>query len=158
MRIVSLAAIVIGTLSLSLPARAQVGAGAWGIGGQLGDPDGVTLKFYTAAPVQRGGATFNAYELLFGWNFDDYFFASAHAIHERRLADTPLNFFLGPGLFLVYRERGRDDQVHFGISGTFGLNYFLDRFEIYLQLTPRLTLVDATDGDIGGGIGLRYFF
>ena len=161
MRRVLLAAVVLGTLPAAISASAQVDGGSWGLGGQLGDPDGITLKFYTSRPVMRGGATFNAYDLLFGWDFDDYFFASAHALHERRLQDTPLNFFLGPGLFLFFdddRGPGDDDDVGFGISGQFGLNYFVERLEIFLHLTPRLRLVDSTDGDLGGGIGLRYYF
>ena len=45
-----------------------------------------------------------------------------------------------------------------GISGTIGLSYLIERFEIYLRLTPRLALIEATDADFGGGLGFRYFF
>lgn len=150
-------ALLVLTLSLPESAEAQAGAGSWGIGAHLGDPNGLTLKTYTASPVRRGGASFNAYDLLFGWDFDDFFFANVHALHEARLGDSPLNYYLGPGLFLGFYDRG-DDEVVFGISGQFGINYYVERFEIFLQVTPRLQLVESTDGDFGGGIGARYYF
>lgn len=143
-----------------LPAtvRAQVGAGSWGIGAHFGEPTGLTLKTYTGSPTQFGGS-FNAYEMLFGWDFDDYLFVNVHAIREGRLGTSPLNYYLGPGLFLGFQDRGRnDDRVEFGISGQFGINYFVEQFEIFAQLTPRLRLVESTDGDMGGGIGIRYYF
>ncbi|HEX7071183.1 MAG TPA: hypothetical protein VF190_10270 [Rhodothermales bacterium] len=152
-----LVVVFLAALASSPTARAQVGAGSWGVGAHFGEPTGLTLKTYTARPVTRGGASFNAYDLLFGWDFDDFFFANAHALHEGRLGDSPVNYFLGPGLFLGFTDRG-DDDVLFGISGQFGINYFVDRFEIFVQLTPRLQLVEETDGDMGGGIGARYYF
>ena len=137
---------------------AQPFAGSWGVGAHFGEPTGITLKTYTARPVSRGGASFNAYDLLVGWDFDDYLFINFHALHEGRLGDSPLNYYLGPGLVIGFIDRPRDDKVTFGISGQFGLNYFIERFEIFVQLTPRLQLVEETDGDMGGGIGARYYF
>nr|HQU59603.1 hypothetical protein [Saprospiraceae bacterium] len=66
-----------------------------------------------------------------------------------------------PGAFIGLRDRGRwefSDEVYAGISGTIGLNYFIDRFEIYLRATLRLQLIDRTDGGAGGGLGVRYYF
>ncbi len=147
-------------LALVFPSssQAQPFAGSWGVGAHFGEPTGLTLKTYTSRPVSRGGASFNAYDLLVGWDFDDYFFINAHALHEGRFGDSPLNYYLGPGLFLGFIDHPRNDEVTFGISGQFGLNYFIDRFEIFVQLTPRLQLVEETDGDMGGGIGARYYF
>lgn len=142
---------------LAPAAQAQVGPGSWGIGAHFGEPTGLTLKTYTGSPRAIGGSSFNAYDLLVGWDFDDYLFANVHALHEGRLGTSPLNYYLGPGLFLGFIDRG-DDDVIFGISGQFGINYFIDRFEIFIQLTPRLQLVEETDGDVGGGIGARYYF
>lgn len=140
------------------PVEAQVGAGSWGIGAHFGEPTGLTIKTYSGTPA-RAGRSFNAYDILFGWDFDDYFFVNAHALREGRLGDSPLNYFLGPGLFLSYSDRGRnDDEVGFGISGQFGINYYVERFELFVQLTPRLRLVESTEGDMGGGIGVRYYF
>lgn len=151
-------ALVLAAPVVAEPVQAQVGAGSWGIGAHFGEPTGLTLKTYTGTP-SRMGRTFNAYDILLGWDFDDYFFVNAHALHEARLGDSPLNYFLGPGLFLSFHDRGRnEDRVGFGISGQFGINYYVERFELFAQLTPRLRLVESTDGDMGGGIGVRYYF
>ena len=68
----------------------------------------------------------------------------------------------GPGLFAGFIERSRvldgDDDLFLGISGTFGLAYNIDQFEIYLRATPRLAIIESTGGDIGGGLGFRFYF
>jgi hypothetical protein len=38
------------------------------------------------------------------------------------------------------------------------LNVIIERFEIYAQITPRISVVPDTEGDVGGGVGLRYYF
>ena len=134
-------------------AFAQSPAGAVGLGGQIGDPSGVTLKFY-----QRPGF---AYDLLAAWDLDDFFFLNVHALYEKPIPDSPLRYYLGPGFVVGFREArrsDRDDEVVIGISGQFGLNFFVEQFEVFLQLTPRLHVLPATDVDVGGGVGLRYYF
>lgn len=135
------------------PVLAQSPAGTVGLGGQIGDPSGVTLKFY-----QRPGF---AYDLLAAWDLDDFFFLNGHALYEKPIPDSPLRFFVGPGLVVGFQDSsGADDndEVVVGVSGQFGLNFFVEQFEVFLQLTPRLHVLPATDGDVGGGVGLRYYF
>ncbi len=135
------------------PASAQVSGHRLGIGGQIGDPSGVTLKTY-----QRRGF---AYDFLAAWSLDDYFLLNAHAIYERPLENTTVNYYFGPGAFIIVADqdrRNRDEsEVVLGISGNFGINLFIERFEVFLQITPRLSLTPETDGDVGGGLGLRYY-
>jgi len=130
-------------------AQTNTPAGSFGIGGHIGDNSGLTLKAY-----QRAGF---AYDLLASWDFDDHLFVNVHGLYERAIDGSPLNFYLGPGGFIDVHDR-RENKVRVGVSGNFGLNFFADRFEVYLQLTPRLSLVPDTDSDIGGGVGLRYYF
>ncbi|MFN7120193.1 MAG: hypothetical protein ACK4TA_25615 [Saprospiraceae bacterium] len=134
---------------------AQPAAGSWGIGIQIGEPNGLLLKHYNPR-----GASFDA---LFAWDLDDYFFVNLHAIWEKSLSSSPdFNFFYGPGAFVGFLDRNRrfydDDEVILGVSGNVGLNVYIDRFEIYLQVTPRLSVVERTDADVGGGVGFRFFF
>lgn len=131
-------------------AHAQNPAGDVGVGGQLGEPSGITIKLY-----ERPGF---AYELLAAWDLDDFFFMNGHALYESAIPDAPLRFYLGPGVLVGVRE-GRPDDSDFviGISGEFGVNYFVERFEVFLHLTPRLGVIPSTEGDVGGGIGLRYY-
>jgi hypothetical protein len=136
---------------LTAPAHAQ--RGTFGIGGQVGDPTGLALKFTSGA---------RAFDLAAGWDLDDYLYVQGHLLlRERRLQGTASDFryFYGPGLFVTIRESGRDDDddVNFGISFNAGLSYYFDAFEIFGQLTPRLQLVDDTDFDLGGAIGIRFY-
>lgn len=119
-----------------------------GIGGQLGDPTGLTVRAGTL-------------DLAAGWDIsNDKFFGQAHFIlGQTRLsgAGADLRLFYGPGVFLGAGE-GRNDDVRFGVSFNGGLAYFLNpRLEIFGQLTPRLQLVDETDFDLGGAAGLRFY-
>lgn len=137
---------------LAAPASAQTrAAGSIGIGGQVGDPSGVTVKL-------NNPGTYSL-DFLAAWDLDDFFFLNVHALYDRRMnVDQDVYFFYGPGAFVGLRDRGgNDDDVVLGISGSFGLGLFIDRFELFAQVTPRLSLVPSTDGDVGGGLGLRYY-
>ncbi len=126
-----------------------------GLGVYLGVPTGVTGKYLLSKT--------NSVDLLFAWRFNDAFFAQGHYnfnISEiDRYKDGVFNFYAGPGLFfkaISGKSRGEDS---FGISGNFGLNYFLkQRYEFFFELSPKLGLVPATDFDLTGGIGFRFFF
>src|SRR5690606_36472630 len=124
----------------------------FGIGGQIGDPTGLALKFAS------GG---RAFDLAAGWDLDDYLFVQGHLLlRETRIVGTAtdLRYFYGPGLFLgVHERRGRDDDLAFGISFNVGLSFYTGPVEIFGQLTPRLRLVDSTDFDVGGGLGVRFY-
>lgn len=125
----------------------------FGIGGQVGDPTGITLRV--------GGAT--ALDLAAGWNLsNDAIFAQGHVLMGRTGIGAPpasLQLFYGPGLFVGVNDRGRDrdDDMAFGISFNTGLSYFAGPIELFGQLTPRLQLVDETDFNLGGAIGLRFY-
>lgn len=139
-------------------AQAQRTSGAAGLGGQVGDPSGVSLKFYNA------GAP--SYDFLAAWSsINDFFFLNAHAVFEEPIdaenVDQPLEWFIGPGAFLgTFENNGPfSGDVVVGISGTVGLQVVLaEHFELYLQATPRFALVPETEGELGGGLGLRYYF
>lgn len=151
--VLTIAFLAIAVLLVTTPASAQSPAGDVGLGGQIGDPSGVTLKLY-----QRPGF---AYDFLAAWDLDDFFFLNGHALYERPIPDSPLRYYLGPGVVIGFREQRSDrddDEIVIGMSGQFGLNFFVEQFEVFLQLTPRLQVIPETDGEIGGGVGLRYYF
>ncbi|HET6567528.1 MAG TPA: hypothetical protein VFG50_06150 [Rhodothermales bacterium] len=132
-----------------------------GIGGQLGDPSGLSIKYYRSNA--GGSLNFRAWDLLLAWDLgnDDYdrLFVNLHGEFERPLSDIPLKFFYGPGIFVgIVDFENRDSRFYAGISGDFGLAYEIDRFDIFGRLTPRLALVPDTNGDLGGGIGVRFWF
>lgn len=141
------------------PAAAQSSRppGRTGIGGQVGDPSGLTLKLYrgTGTRLDRAfGVT--AVDVLAAWDLDDFLFVNVHAVAERPIPDSPLRYFIGPGAF-VGIDTGPDD-VAFGLSVAAGLNVFFDPFEVFVQVIPRIKVVPDTRGTVGAGVGLRYFF
>ncbi len=131
------------------PAHAQQRRSDTGLGGQIGDPTGITLRLYDRASF--------VYDFLAAWDLDDFFFLNVHGLRERSLENSPLSYYYGPGVIFGIERRRRQNELVVGISGNFGINYFVERFEVFLQLTPRFTLTPRTVGDIGGGIGLRYY-
>jgi hypothetical protein len=145
-------ACLLGGISAS-PAQAQRASGAIGIGGQIGEPSGISLIVYQPRSM--------SYEFLAAWESDDFFFLNAHGLFDQHVGRRQnVHFFYGPGVFLGLRDRGNDedDETVAGISGRVGLGFLINQFEIYGQLTPRLSLTPNTNGDIGGGLGFRYYF
>ena len=125
-----------------------------GVGFQVGDPTGLSLQFYK----DRGITT----DILFAYHFDDFFFLNVHGLWNTHLDDGGhFHFYYGPGGFVgvrTFRSEPRRDELAAGISGNFGLNLVLSRFEIFGQATPRLEVTPLTDFEMGGGVGLRFFF
>jgi len=127
-----------------------------GVGAQFGEPTGLTLRINNAGKLNL--------DMLASWYFDRYFFLNVHGLWEQPLVSDLPNFryFYGPGAFLfVYDDRNyrNGEDIGLGISGNVGLNVYLGRhFEIFGQLTPRLALIRSTYGNIGGGVGGRFYF
>ena len=126
---------------LAGPAHAQLA-----VGGQLGDPTGLSLKVGTGT---------GALALAVGWDLDDSVSAEGHyLLRARRIqgSDADLRLFYGPGVFL----RSGDGDTDLGVSLGVGLETSLTReIELYGLVSPRLRLVEDTDFDLGGGVGVR---
>lgn len=131
---------------------AQRAPGDVGIGVHIGQPTGLTLKIYKPT---------TSIDFLAAWDLNDFFFLNIHAIYDTPLNnDHTIHFFYGPGGYIGIRDRRGDlpDDVEVGVSGNFGVDFFIRKFEIFLQLTPRLALLERTDFNIGGGVGFRMYF
>lgn len=138
----------------SSSAYGQRTSGAVGLGGQIGEPTGVTLKFFNEDSP--------SYDFLAAWDLEEFFFLNAHALFENDIEtenlDQDLEWFVGPGGFIGFFDRP-GSEAGVGISGTIGMNLVFDRrVELYGQLTPRLGLIPDTDGTFGGGAGVRFYF
>lgn len=146
-------------LAFTFPASAQPGPNRTGVGLVLGNPSGLSLKFYQAG---RSSGRANALDFAASWDFDsDFLFLQGHYLWEQSLqtASPTVRFFYGPGLFIGVRDDARgDEEMAFGGSANIGLALWAERFEFFLQANPRLELVPATDADVGAGIGVRFYF
>jgi len=105
-----------------------------------------------------------SYDFLAAWSFqgDTSVFLSGHALWNHDInasnIDQDLEWFVGPGAFVTIGDEPADDD-EFGASVAVGVNLILNqRFELFVQAVPRLALVPDTEGDIGGGLGARYYF
>ncbi|HLF63624.1 MAG TPA: hypothetical protein VI603_07720 [Saprospiraceae bacterium] len=136
---------------LTQPVVGQRMPGDVGIGVHIGQPTGLTLKAYSPG---------TSLDILAAWDLDDFFFLNLHAIYDAQLNDeNTVHFFYGPGGYIGIRDRGSelDDDIELGVSGAFGLDFLIQKFEIFLQATPRLSLVQTTNFDMGGGVGFRIY-
>ena len=143
--------LIVSLLAVSATNTASAQSRSTGIGFQVGEPTGITLKFV------RPGVD---YDFLAAWDLDDFLYLNAHVLFERRVdmdGDADLRMFYGPGAFIGFRDSPNDDAV-LGATFTAGPSLWFGDVETFLQLTPRFELVPETDFDIGGGLGVRFHF
>lgn len=137
-------------LSFTTEATAQRQAGDVGLGIQIGQPTGLSLKIYNP-----GTST----DFLAAWDWNNFFFLNIHALFDASLNDAhTIHFFYGPGGFIGIHEKPGKNKIDLGISGNFGLDFLIQKFEIFVQATPRLSLKNTNNFNIGGGAGFRFYF
>jgi len=137
-------------LGMLLPASvaAQRESGTVGVGFQVGRPGGLSLKLYRPAPV--------AYDIVLSTDADDYVTSHLHRLRERSLPDSPLHYYAGPGLIVGFEGLSPFREVRLGLSGEVGLNFYAERFEVFLHVTPTLRFLPDTRVGLDGNVGLRY--
>ena len=122
----------------------------FGVGGQAGRPTGVTLKYY----LRQGlGIT-----LLTAWNRRRKILINSQLIFELPIPDSPLQFYTGPGAFIERDENNNNLTYKAGIGVAVGLNFYVEKFEVFLQANPELEVHPTFFIRPGGAVGLRYFF
>ena len=121
-----------------------------GLGGQAGDPTGLTIKYYVS---NNWSSVWVA-----SWNLERSLHFSTHLSYERPIPDSPLHFYIGPGLFAARGNSSREQRIRIGISLLPGLNFFTGHFEVFLQANPGLRLIPNLRLSTGGVVGLRYYF
>jgi len=131
-------------------AAAQRQSGATGAGFQVGRPGGLALKLYRADTI--------AYDGVISTDGDDFVVGHYHRLWERPLPNSPLHLYLGPGLMVGFENLGRSPELRFGLSAEAGLNFYAERFEVFLHVTPTLRFLPNTHVAIDGNVGLRYYF
>jgi len=131
------------------PAVAQREPGALGAGFQVGRPGGLALKWYRPAPI--------SYDGVISTDGDDFLVGHVHRLWERPLPDSPLHLYVGPGLLVGPSQLRRSPRLRLGLSGEAGLNFYAERFEVFLHVTPTLRFLPNTRLAVDGNVGLRYY-
>jgi hypothetical protein len=160
-----LPAIALATLLGASTAAAQRGGarhGVFAIGGMVGDPTGLSMKFRTRGRL--------AIDLAVGWQAiyaDD---AQAHAdllwgFDLSRKPRTILVFYLGfgpkVGFWGVHRTfHTETDGVFFGARVPFGLawEFLRKRLDVFVEVAPGMTFVPDVTFYPDAAVGARYWF
>lgn len=138
-------------LSLSVSSRAQ--EKKFGLGIILGEPTGVIFKYWTSKTT--------AFDIAGSWSFVGENSFHLHADYLYHNFDL---FKVDRGKLPVYYGIGArlslQDRTRFGVRLPLGLSYMFDKapFDIFLEIGPVLDLVPATEFNILGFIGFRYYF
>jgi hypothetical protein len=128
-------------------------AETFGIGVILGEPTGVSAKLWIGDSM--------AVDLAAAWSFVKESAFHLHAdylFHFRDLIEVSkgsLPLYLGVGGRFRFEK-----NFKFGVRIPVGLEYLFEDvpLDVFAEVGPIVDLVPATGFDIGGGIGVRYFF
>lgn len=140
-------------------AQEQNDPGRFGLGIMIGEPTGITGKYWMNSTNALAGGV--------AWSFRrhenrsrsstiylhlDY---QAHNFNLFEVEQGRMGFYYGIGGRL---RSGGDANV--GVRVPLGLNYLFanNPLEIYFEIVPVLDLMPETDLDGNGGIGIRYYF
>jgi hypothetical protein len=131
-------------------------AGRFGAGVILGEPIGLSLKYWLTDDMAIDGAA--------GWSaadHTDFYLHSDVLWHKFDLFPVPngrLPLYFGVGGLLRIRDDNNDNQV--GIRAPIGVSYMFDRepIDIFVEVAPAIDISPSVRGDITGGVGIRYWF
>lgn len=123
--------------------------GTLGVGLQVGQPGGLGLKWYRPSPI--------AYTAVLTTDGDDYLHLIVNRLWESPLRNSPLGVYVGPGLLIGATDFQQDGALALGINGTAGLNFYVEPFEVFLQVTPRFHFLPNRRDDLGSSVGLRLY-
>lgn len=143
--------LIIATCLLLLSSTAfAVTPGSFGVGLILGDPTGISGKYW----IDKD----NAIDAAIGFNrfsvHADYLFHLWNIFPQTGAGD--FGAYLGPGI--VFKDKKHDNIV--GIRFALGAVYELNTYpiEFFAEIVPVLELSPDTELNLDGGIGIRYFF
>jgi hypothetical protein len=139
---------------LFFPGSMLLAQGNAGIGLQLGEPTGLSLKFWTTRS--------NAVDAVIGWNMiANKFTAQAGYLWHfpQPVASGSFALYAGVGGILGGGSNRNTGEGEFllGARVPLGLEYIYRAFGFYAQLDPRVNLLPAIGLGLGGGIGIRFY-
>lgn len=130
----------------SLAVNAQSTRPAWEAGGVVGRFSGASVKAYPAPSNPK-----QAIDIQASVNAKDYVQVRLHVISESPVSDSPLVFFMGPGISL-----GSDDsELFLGPAAEIGVFFSIARYRVFLQAMPQMHLTPRLDGTILAAVGMR---
>lgn len=131
----------------------------FGLGIVAGDPTGITGKHYVSSRLAASG--------IVAWSFVDEgatFIMDVTYDIGALPADTAavkVPWYVGAGGKLVVDRGGKNrDQTVVGVRVPVGVAVQWNRHpvEVFVEVAPGIQVTPATEFDIGGGIGVRWYF
>lgn len=131
-------------------------AGKFGVGILLGEPTGLSAKYWLNDTVAIDGAA--------GWSYYDnsqFYLHSDLLFHNFDLIPVSkgkMGVYLGGGAFVRFRDEHHDNEA--GVRVPVGLDYLFENapVDIFVEFAPGMDLTPSTRADFSGGIGIRYWF
>lgn len=142
-------------LSLALPARAQITIPeeGFGVGFVLGAPTGLSASL----PVGDR----NAFNAALGYDLAGHpnlFLQADYVWIHKNLIPVDvgsISAYYGPGAFVA---TSRDAAVGIRLVG--GMDYRFDSapVQVFLEVSPGISVLPETNPHVGAGLGVRYYF
>jgi hypothetical protein len=152
--------ITIISLFLSVLSANAFAQDKFGLGVILGEPTGLSLKYWLGKEHAIDGAV--------AWSYSENDSLQLHTdylVHNYDVFNTDeLPFYCGLGARLKFKEddgRGRNENhAIFGIRIPLGVTYVFDDapVDLFFELVPVLDLAPDVELDINAAIGLRIYF
>lgn len=131
-------------------------AGTFELGGILGEPSGISFKYWTGSSTAFDGAV--SWSLRDDHGDDLYlhgdFLWHDFGIIEDESGDVPLYYGIGGRIIL------NDDDTHLGARFPIGFSWLLGGapLDLFVEIAGVIDLIPDMDFDVNGGIGIRYVF
>ncbi|MFC1513784.1 hypothetical protein ACFL5P_02130 [candidate division KSB1 bacterium] len=144
--------IIFASLLLSTQAFAQ--RDGFGLGIVLGEPTGISGKFWQTQSTAINGAIAWAFGKEDAFHIHaDYVF---HDFDRFEVDRGSMPFYFGIG----GRIASNDVDDYIGARFPIGIEYILEDnpLHVFFEIVPIFDIIPATDFDMNVGIGIRYFF
>lgn len=134
--------------------------GEFGLGLTLGDPTGITGKYWLDEQ--------SAVDAAAAWSLDEDSFNLhvdylLHSFDKLKDSQTPWAFHYGVGARVKFPEENNgkdDDDATFGVRVPLGLDFYPTKLplELFIEVAPVMDLAPETDFDMEFGLGARFYF
>jgi len=133
-----------------------------GLGAIVGSPTGLSLKYMLSKQ--------SAFSAHAGWSFigDKGIHLTADYQHlfpmvietAEGTSISDLTPYLAAGGRFRFKEDEETEESEFylGLRIGGGIEYFISRFGIFLEVVPVVNLIPNTDFDVEGGLGFLFYF
>ena len=130
-------------------------SGRFGVGLIVGEPTGVSLKYFMNDTLALDGAV--------GWSFrdeTDLYLQSDVLWHKFELISLPrgqLPFYVGVGGWAKFRS---PEDSRAGVRVPLGVSYIFDDLplDLFAEIAPTLEFTPSTRGGFTAGVGARWWF